>query len=273
MKIATLHEGVSLVDIDATISQLKGLVGIGSTPSTPVFLDTETTGTKSYVLWAQITEIAVVVLGGQPQEFNASIALNPETTVRMAEEDQLVAAGKWPADQWTIRKVLDYNHYSGGDLGEREAVRQLSEIITNLGNPVILAYSARFDMRFVNSRLKKYGLPPLACKVIDVYKFVKMYIEPLVNYNLEKPEFSHFKPLWDEKRKKLSYSLEKLGKVLAVPTKASHSAVNDIKQTIEVLRRLLELMEQNRETYAKPEFQPFIGRSWNHWREVTRNLH
>ena len=84
MKIATLHEGVSLVDIDATISQLKGLVGIGSTPSTPVFLDTETTGTKSYVLWAQITEIAVVVLGGQPQEFNASIALNPETTVRMA---------------------------------------------------------------------------------------------------------------------------------------------------------------------------------------------
>lgn len=92
----------------------------------------------------------------------------------------------------------------------------IPELVTFIGQAVIVAHNAPFDIGFVNAHLIKLGRPPLSNQVIDTLEIAKRYLLLA------------------------SYRLSNVAAYLKVAQPSAHRALVDVITTREVFYKLIE---------------------------------
>lgn len=111
---------------------------------------------------------------------------------------------------------------------ELEAIKQL---LAYLGNAVIVAHHAHFDICMINKALKRHGLPKLKNMVLDTSN---LYKRTLLKSNLLE--------------KKESYSLDELADKFDISKKDRHTAMGDAFITAIAFLKILSKLKNKEET-------------------------
>lgn len=90
------------------------------------------------------------------------------------------------------------------------------ELVTFIGNSVIVGHNVQFDLGFINEHLKRINLPPLANQTIDTLEIAKRYLLLA------------------------SYRLSNVAAYLKIPQPSAHRALIDVITTREVFYKLIE---------------------------------
>ncbi len=101
--------------------------------------------------------------------------------------------------------------------GAPEMEEVLPEFLRFLGNDVLVAYNAAFDMKFLRSELVRAGLPPISNPVVDVLPLARRLLPGLGRYGLDHVAWT-----------------------LGVEHLDPHRAMGDVRATAEVFLKLLE---------------------------------
>lgn len=165
-----------------------------SAPVLPEFWDTYIKTFKE----TPSTDIAALVF----------VVLDTETTGFSFEEDRILSIGAVKVKKETIAVQDIFNCYLEQEKfnkesvavhgllknGQRECVSEilgLERFLAYLGNAIIVAHHAGFDMGMLNAALQRNGLPKLRNTVLDtgvLYRktLIKSYlIQPRTNYTLD----------------------------------------------------------------------------------------
>lgn len=136
------------------------------------------------------------------------VVLDTETTGFSFEEDRILSIGAVKVKKETIAVQDIFNCYLEQEKfntesvavhgllknGQRECVSEilgLEQFLTYVGNAIIVAHHAGFDMGMLNAALQRNGLPKLRNTVLDtgvLYRktLIKSYlIQPRTNYTLD----------------------------------------------------------------------------------------
>ncbi|SFW42701.1 3'-5' exonuclease [Cellulophaga fucicola] len=174
------------------------------------------------------------------------VVLDTETTGFSYEEDRMLCIGALKLIKNNINVSTSFeifihqDHYNQqtaeihGILKEGKATRleeleTLKLFIAYLGNGVIVAHHAGFDVTFINTALERHGLPKLKNKILDTST---LYKKTLIRSNLL--------------HKKEHYSLDELAEKFNISVKDRHTALGDAYITaIAFLKILSKLKEKN----------------------------
>jgi len=240
---------------------------------TAIFFDTETTGFNPRLPYRQITQLAAQAIdlgtGKVLDSFERVLTLNPETLDQMEKEKESP-----PEKSWSIEKVLSFSGYdpSRASQDPLAAATEFSSWLAGFSHPLLVAQNAQFDMHFLNLLLKDR---PVRMQVFDFLKFSKLYLEPML-LNLRRagvPEADQvLKDLWDEKRDKVSFAQQKLGKAFGVSSQGAHVAMHDVEQLVELTQKVLEFVKQHQPQLGADAKRDFImaRAKWNRRRKRFR---
>lgn len=172
-----------------------------------VVLDTETTG------FDYITDrvLSVGALRLENEQIRVADAL--EIYINQERYDKQTTA---------IHGILKRD--SGPRLDEKEAMLRVREYI---GDDIIVAHHARFDMKMLNKAMRRQGLPPLQNTVLDT---AHMYRKTLIRSPLLK--------------KQDSYSLDELADKFNISKKDRHTALGDAYITAIAFLKILKLLRK-----------------------------
>jgi len=92
----------------------------------------------------------------------------------------------------------------------------IPELVDFIGDAIIVAHNAPFDLGFINEHLKRLNQPPLGNRVIDTLEIARKYL---------------ILP---------SYRLEKVAAFFKIPTPDSHRALADVVTCREVFFKLID---------------------------------
>ena len=161
-----------------------------------VVLDVETTGLKAET--DEIIEIGAqkcqgrTVLGEFENLIKASRPLSPEVTaVNNITQAMLDAEGR----------------------GQEEVLKEFREFV---GDHIIVAHNAPFDVGFLNASMKRHGIPEFGNRVIDTIEIAKKYLILA------------------------SYKLSNVAAYLKVEQPSAHRSMVDVITTREVFLKLIE---------------------------------
>ena len=129
------------------------------------------------------------------------------------------------------RSGWNKNHNKDGT--EKEVLQTFYCYVTSHSDPVLMAYNATFDMKWVNSRLKHYELPILEVEVIDVMETARVELEPVLdeksdNGDIKAKQMLDYVTKKTEKRTWRSYSLENMAKMFGVYEMEAHESHADV---------------------------------------------
>ncbi len=162
-----------------------------------VVIDTETTGLEP-------------AKGEEMIEIAAQKILGREV---VGEYVQLIKATKpIPADAQSVHGISQAELDAKG----RPAKEVLPELVDFIGDAIIVAHNAPFDMGFINAHLERVGLPKLENKVLDTLELARRYLLLA------------------------SYKLSNVAAYLKVPQPSAHRALVDVITTREVFFKLIE---------------------------------
>lgn len=68
--------------------------------------------------------------------------------------------------------------------GAPEVETVLQQFIDFAGDAVLVAHNARFDVGFINAKLKEFGRPPLENPVLDTLELARMLFPTMKNHRL-----------------------------------------------------------------------------------------
>lgn len=117
-----------------------------------------------------------------------------------------------PAESMKVHGITNEQLQAEG-IPADEAVPALVEFI---GDAVIIAHNAPFDIGFINAHLKKLGRPELTNQILDTLDIAKRYLILA------------------------SYKLSNIAAYLKVPQPSAHRALVDVVTTREVFFKLIE---------------------------------
>ncbi len=109
-------------------------------------------------------------------------------------------------------------------LSEKEAMERVREYI---GEDIIVAHHARFDMTMINRAMSRQGLPPLRNTVLDT---AHMYRKTLINSPLLK--------------KRDTYTLDELADKYNISKKDRHTALGDAYITAIAFLKILKVLRK-----------------------------
>jgi len=116
-------------------------------------------------------------------------------------------------------------------LTEEEAIRKFLKYI---GNAVLVAHHAVFDIKMINSALKRKGLPKLKNPVLDTGY---LYRKTLLNSNLIDRE--------------KNYSLDEIAEAFIIDVKDRHTAIGDAFITAIAFLKILGKLDKKKERKLK----------------------
>lgn len=238
------HSGMDFSDVQDSI---KG--------KTLIFFDTETTGLDPNIKYVQITEIAGVAYddqGNQLDTFHAKIHLTDNVKKVIAWEKKNGKA--FAGGRKTVAELLDMTGYydKNADFGDEiEVLTEFKQWVESFPNPVLIAQNLEFDMKQVGT---KVGAPAVA-GTHDTLLFARIFMEAIMdslrgNEDIEKARDIMSviaKNRWGKEYKKLSHTLDKLGKVFDVKTDMWHSAIADTQQLAGIFFAMLEWYDKHKE--------------------------
>lgn len=222
---------------------------------TLIFVDTETTGLQ--VKKHQLTEIAAVAIKGpefnEVGTYNVKINLTDKTKKQIEEEKEVY---KDNPKFFGVERVLKYNKYDNNPLPaieEEEAVQGFKDFCAKFGQPILVAQNAKFDMSFLGSRIKNIPRE----RVYDTKLFASYYFLPAVEALQDKVKERVRKRLLTKKDRPSS-SLEYLIKSFAIREKDLHTALTDVRRSIDFFKKIIKYFEEyadvtESETYKKEQ--------------------
>lgn len=172
-----------------------------------VVLDTETTG-FDYVT-DRILSVGAVRLQGEVIHVNQSLEL-------YLQQDH------YDRETSTIHGILRGEEQPR--LNEKEAMKRVREYI---GEDIIVAHHARFDLKMLNRAMRRQGLPPLRNTVLDTST---MYKKTLISSPLLK--------------KQEAYSLDTLADKYNISKKDRHTALGDAYITAIAFLKIVKLLRK-----------------------------
>lgn len=174
------------------------------------------------------------------------VALDTETTGFSFEEDRILSIGALKVKRETISVQEVYNVYLQQDKfnkesvpvhgllkdGSRECVSEivaLEQFLEYLGNSVIVAHHAGFDMGMLNRALQRNGLPKLKNTVLDtgiLYRktLIKSYLIQL----------------------KTNYTLDELAEKYSISKKDRHTALGDAYITAVAFLKIISRLKEKK---------------------------
>ena len=243
---------------------------------TIIVFDTETTGLDTRIPHVQILSISAAAYSLKEKNiskvFDKFIDLTPQTQSRM-EDDKKFAE---PNPEKRYSQIDDFLkvskwHEREKHGNEEKVVNDFVDFVHSFPNPLLAGYNAGFDMRMINSTLKKYGNPPLRVPVIDVMKFVHLFVDPAMEHLARNGHLPAQEMLGGLKNKygKKSFTLQNVANILGVLEADGHVSVNDIVMTGRVLGSALDFIKQHREKFGQ-DYHQDLGRSYRDYRNKLK---
>ena len=195
MKILYGVEAYLAPDKNPVVENCKGQ----DLDTTYCVLDLETTGFSATT--EKITEVGIMKLkdGEVIEEFSCFV--NPEKHIPERVSEVTNITDEMVADSETIDKVFP-------------------KILEFLGDSVIVAHNAGFDVGFLKQNAKKLG-----------YKFDYTYLDTL---SLAKDLFPEYK----------KYKLGKIAENLGIKVEVAHRALDDVDTTVKVFKVMLDMLKK-----------------------------
>lgn len=238
---------------------------------TLVVFDTETTGLDTRIPHVQLLSISAAAFDLDKQQmtekFNQFASLNPETHARMKDDEkyQIAGAAKYSyVDEFLKQSAW---HSSAKHGTELQVIQNFLKFIKKFNNPLLVGYNVGFDMKIINSILKKNGQKPLRLPVVDVMKMVHVFVEPTLD-ELAKvgkvPGASDAKTkAGDTARNMLSsitnkygtrsFTLTNIASLFNVLQAGAHVSMNDIEMTGKVLAAAINFIKDHQQ-HLTPDY-------------------
>lgn len=179
-----------------------------------IVLDTETTG-FSYKNDRMLSIGAVKVQGNN---------INVSDTF-----EYYIKQDKFNPESVKIHGILPVDH--PGAISEEEA---LVKFLKYIGNSILVAHHAHFDVTMINTSLKRHNLPNLKNKVLDTGW---LYKKTLLNSNLI--------------NKEKNYSLDEIADAFIIETKDRHTATGDAYITAIAFLKILGRLDKKKDLKTK----------------------
>jgi len=225
---------------------------------TILVFDTETTGLYAHV--HQITELATEVIDGDTFEtvdtFHKKINLNEKSLVRLECERSNTDPKFFGVD-----KCLKLQGYNPNDPELKELDNVLVEFyeFCEKHPSIIVGQNATFDLRMVNTALKKI-IPGAQIKnqgVYDTKVFFSVLIIPALVTLKEKGDEDTkqiIETIWDPVKNRPSSRLGLILKAFGIDIVGWHGAVADVKSTTLALKKIMEFIEKHSDLYSDSSF-------------------
>ena len=262
---------------------------------TLIFFDTETLGLNPEKDYIQLTQLGVIVVDGSTMKekkiFNIKIKFNKssERFLKSDSKERKDWERSFKNMNKTPNEILDMTGYFN-DLPEKlateeQALKILKHIISNSKNPILIAHNAKFDMRFINVRSKKYNIIIPRVSVLDTLKLSQFFLIPTLQAlnnseildklrkvkeiklsdvkSKNKNPNNKFERFTSENGTEMlriiyghpSASLGKLTDALIGKIENWHDALADVRSMILILNRTIEILTANRNV----DLTKFIG--------------
>ena len=158
---------------------------------------------------------------------------------------------KYKKHPTALEDILGMTRYSSGKpeserVTEKEMLKNFEKFVEKFGdNVVMIAHNASFDMKTIEARrrINLLGRMPKHT-VFDNLQFVRFFLIPLV-VTLNDQEFLS-QVTTKSKVQPYSSSLGKVAQAMKINPSGWHDALADVDMMIQVMRRLIELLEENR---------------------------
>lgn len=239
---------------------------------TLIIFDTETTGLDTRIPHVQLLSVSAAAFDLDKQEmvevFNQFADLNPETLAKQQSDDKYKIAGA--AKYSYIDEFLKQSawHDSEKHGSEIQVVENFLRFINKFQNPLLVGYNVGFDMKMINSTLKKHGRKPIRLPVIDVMKMVHVFVDPTLD---ELAKIGHIPDSADAKTKagetarqmlasvtnkygNRSYTLSNIAGLFNVLSAGAHVSINDIEMTGKVLAASIKFIKDHKK-FLTPDYR------------------
>ena len=219
---------------------------------TLIVFDTETTGLDPRVPHVQILSLSAASFDVKKEDmldiFNQFAELNKETTERL-HTDKLHRIDYQNVNYKYINDFLVKSqwHDNKKDGSEIEVVNNFVDFCGKFKNVLLCGYNAGFDMRMINTCLKRNGKKPLDYPVIDVMRLVNIFLDPTLDalsakgITLAKDMISGVMNSVNKK----SYNLQNVAKILNVLRADGHVSLADIEMTGKVLTQSVKFIQDH----------------------------
>lgn len=174
------------------------------------------------------------------------VVFDTETTGFDYKEDRILSIGAVKVKANTINISNTFEHYVQQEIFNPESVKihgilrsekqeSLSEeeavqgFLRYIGNAVLVAHHANFDIKMFNAALKRIGLPRLKNKILDTGY---LYKKTLLNSNLIDRD--------------KNYSLDEIAEAFVIDTKDRHTATGDAFIAAIAFLKILGRLDKNK---------------------------
>ena len=209
-----------------------------------IFLDTETTGLEGPKK-EQLTQVSALATEynfdsntfNEGDLFDEKIKLNSEIKSRYARPD----GGN--------RRILSFNHYGSGNYKYKQEQLVLDNFFTWLEDYepcLLIAQNAAFDMRMIAVRSGR----KIENEVFDTKMLIQLYFLPLIQKLAEtEPKYKQMVDNIGTSTRDnglISSSMSKVGPALGINMSGYHDAMSDVRITIKMYQRIVDLLNKNR---------------------------
>ena len=223
---------------------------------TLVVLDSETTGLDKRIPHVQILSISAASFNTDNETmgevFNQFADLTPETQNRRDLDQRL----KVDTDQPSYRYIDDFLKKSKWNETEKsgseiQVVQNFVDFVNKFENVLLCGYNIGFDLRMINTCLKKHGRKPLSYPAIDVMRFVNVFLDPAIE-NLASQGIIAAKEMISSvtnSANKKSYTLQNVASILNVLIADGHVSLADIEMTGKVLTQSIKFIKNYQDKF------------------------
>ena len=246
---------------------------------TLLVFDTETTGLDPRVPHVQILSISAASFDVEQENmidvFNQFASLNKETQSRREQDkiykqDQQTVNYKY-IDDFLIKSKWNEQEKNGSEI---EIVDNFVKFIDKFPNVLLCGYNVGFDMRMVNTCLKKHGKKPITNPVIDVMRLVNVFLDPTLDALASKGITSAkdmISVVMNTANKK-SYNLQNVAKILNVLKADGHVSLADIEMTGKVLTQSVKFIK-NHSSHLDDDYIKYEKKSRKNYRDKLNWFH
>ena len=223
-----------------------------------IYIDLETLGFHPRFEYEQIIEIAAEFVDGSSniiyEKFHNKILLSKSACDLINVTDS-VQRYNWELRQKKKRKsaitspeqILRFTKYDESNISkvtEEVALYKLFRIIEETENPILIAHNTEFDINYLQTRGKRYGLVLPPSDVLDTLKLSRYFFIPLLKTlqkNNNKSENHVIGELTRFQNNRIHFSsrLGDLANALGINSKKWHSADADVIMMREVLNKMI----------------------------------
>lgn len=242
------------ITIDVLLSELLNFKN-----RTLIIFDLETLGLHPSFEYEQILEIAATAIDGDTRQTHSSIEYkvklsdsstefldDPDSIQRYSWEYRQKRRGKSAiTNPHEIIKMTGYLENKSESHKEKNALKMFLEFVAGFDDPILVAHNSEFDLKYINTRCKMYGISVPMFNVLDTLKISKFFFVPLLN-SYTSNEIENIKKILVKSSGHISSRLGDLASGFQVNADNWHSASSDTIILKEVLFKMISFLEKNK---------------------------